>query len=86
MSVLGYMIGTVAVHTLGDISRRKGDLCYVHSETEVDYIGNWVTGLGFMNVRFPKVTTRPLTEEEVKIYNQKYVYLSGGVTSKLKVD
>ncbi len=58
------MIATKAIHHLGDISRDEPDLCYVHEETETDYIGNWAQGFGFIEVRFPKATTRPPTKEE----------------------
>ena len=57
-------MATKAVHKLGDISRNKPDLCIVHDEDEKNYIGNWVTGFGFINVKFPKNTTRELSEEE----------------------
>jgi hypothetical protein len=32
----------------------------------ITYIGMWVTGFGFFDVRFPKETTRELTKEEIK--------------------
>lgn len=64
-----YMIATTAIHKLGDISRPGSDLCVVKSETEKNYIGNWVTGLGYIGVRFPKSSTRELTEEDIKKYD-----------------
>jgi hypothetical protein len=33
-------------------------------EDEVDYIGEWLTGIGFFEVHFPKQTTRELTPGE----------------------
>lgn len=56
-------VGTVAYHQLGDIGR-DDDFFVYHDETADDYIGNWLTGLGFVNVRFPKATTRELTADE----------------------
>ena len=64
-----YMMATKAIHMLGDISSNVPDLCIVDEETETDFIGNWVTGLGFINVKFPKETTRELTKEEIERYN-----------------
>jgi hypothetical protein len=68
-----YMMATKAVHLLGDISRDTEDLCFVRYETETHYVGNWVTGFGFISVMFPKDTTRELTPDELKFYNQRYV-------------
>lgn len=66
-----FMMATKAIHQLGDISRDEADLCIIHSEDEENYIGNWVYGLGFVNVKFPKETTRSLTPEEVEQFNGK---------------
>jgi len=60
-----YKIATKAIHKLGDISRDKPDLCVIHSQDEENYIGNWVCGFGFIDVKFPKETTRDLTDEEI---------------------
>ena len=67
-----YMMATGAIHKLGDISREQEDICYVHEEYEDHYIGNWVTGYGFINVKFPKETTRNLTKEEIEKYSKLY--------------
>ena len=61
-----YKMATKAIHLLGDISREEPDLCVIHSQDEENYIGNWVCGFGFIDVKFPKETTRDLTEEEIK--------------------
>ena len=58
------LMGTEAHHQLGDISRDKFDYFYVDKEYENDYIGAWLTGFGFINVRFPKATTREMTPAE----------------------
>lgn len=63
-----YMMATQALHTLGDISRDEPGLAIIYGETETDFIGEWATGFGFVNVHFPKESTRPLTEEERQHY------------------
>ncbi|MEK9134808.1 MAG: hypothetical protein AAB451_00665 [Patescibacteria group bacterium] len=59
-----YMMATKAIHLLGDISSKTPNLCSIHGEDDENYIGNWVEGFGFINVKFPKATTRELTQEE----------------------
>jgi hypothetical protein len=64
-------VGTTAIHKMGDISRSeefpwRDRLVFVRSESEDDYVGNWVEGFGFVGVFFPKETTRPLTADEVE--------------------
>ena len=58
------MMATKAIHQLGDISRDDPDLCCVHEEYKDHYVGSWVTGFGFIKVKFPKDTTRPLSDNE----------------------
>jgi hypothetical protein len=58
------LMGTEAHHQLGDLSRVNPDFFAVQSETETDYIGHWLTGFGFVNVRFPKHATREMTDTE----------------------
>ena len=81
-----YMIATTAIHKMGNISRKEGDLCRVTKESQTDYYGMWITGFGFFNVRFPKETTRELTQEEIEKYNGKQISISGTPVYKLKVD
>ena len=71
-----YMIGTTAIHKLGDISREEGDLCRISKEDNENYYGSWVTGFGFFDVKFPKSTTRELTPEEVEYWNKKYIQIN----------
>ncbi len=71
MSGRKFMMATIATHKMGDLSRIEPDLCLVGSETETDYIGIWVTGFGFFNVKFPKSTTKELTEQEREHYREK---------------
>lgn len=76
-----YMMATKATHKIGDISRDEPDLAAIHGEEGDDYIGNWVSGFGFIDVRFPKATTRELTEAERERYAAGSVRLAGNVTS-----
>lgn len=64
-----YMMATKAIHCLGDISRVTEDICVISDEDESNYIGNWVTGFGLVEVKFPKETTRELTAAEVEHYH-----------------
>ena len=80
-----YMMATTAIHQLGDISADTPDICRVYGEDDENYIGAWVTGFGFFDVKFPKTTTRPLTEEERAKYNKMYVQLSDNPPYKLEV-
>lgn len=81
-----YMMATKAMHKLGDISSDVPDLCYIQDEDEKNYIGSWVFGLGFCEVKFPKETTRDLTEVEIKRYNGSAVQIGSNDPIKLKVD
>lgn len=80
-----YMIATTTIHKLGDISREHGDLCLVHARAGDDYIGNWVIGFGFTEVRFPVKTTRRLTTKEKKKWNGKRIGIAGSWSYKLKI-
>lgn len=82
-----YMMATKAFHKLGDISSDTPDLCYI-KHTSIDekyYIGSWVTGFGFINVKFPKESTRELTDEEIKYWNSKYIQIASQPPHKLNV-
>lgn len=60
------MWGTKAIHKLGDISRERPDYCIVGLRpVDGNYIGNWVTGFGFVQVKFPIETTKALTRFEL---------------------
>ena len=58
-------MGTVAHHRLGDISRDEPDVFIARETWPEDYVGEWLTGFGFVNVRFPKATSRELTADEL---------------------
>ena len=66
-----FMMATRAVHKLRDISRKKPSLCLISEEDEENFIGNWVQGFGFFGVKFPKETTRELTDKEKKLWQYK---------------
>lgn len=51
-----------------DISRKDPDLIRVQREDGEFWVGAWVEGMGFINVYFPKATTRPCTAEEKGFY------------------
>lgn len=81
-----YMMATTAKHKLGDISRDEPALCYIGKEHGDNFIGNWVEGFGFIEVRFPKATTRLLTEDEKEQYRGKYVQIGSGPPIELNID
>lgn len=72
-----YMMATKASHGAGDISRDEPGLCVVDEEYDEHYVGEWVTGFGFINVKFPKATTRELTEAEKEHYRTKTIEVAG---------
>lgn len=83
-----YMIlkgGSPAIHILGDIGRDADDFIIVKSETEDHFIGNFVEGFGFMDVRFRKDDCRPLTPGEIEKLNNSQIQL-GGIKYKMRVD
>lgn len=81
-----YMMASKAYHCLGDISRSKEDLCIIYKQTHEYYIGNWVTGYGFIDVLFPKETTRPLTSEEIEKHNASYIQVGSQPPVKLNIN
>lgn len=81
-----YMMATKAFHQLGEISSTEPDICVVHKEEGDSYVGNWVYGLGFVGVKFPKDTTRELTEAEVQHYNGQRLVMSGCFSGKYSYD
>jgi len=73
-----YMMATKAIHLTGDISREEANICIVTDEDDQNFYGNWVFGYGFVNVAFPKQTTRDLTTEEVEKYHGQPTMIGGG--------
>ena len=80
-----YMFGTTAIHQRGDISREAGDLCRIEREEGDDYIGAWVTGFGFIEVRFPKATTRALTEAEIEHWDGQGIAINSSPAIPLRI-
>lgn len=81
-----YKMATTAIVKLGDISRNSEDICVVYGENDENFYGNWITGLGFFDVQFPKETTRDLTEKEIKKYSKVSYEISSGIRFKLNMD
>ena len=79
-----YMMATAAFHKMGDVSADKPQLCSVTRETDEYYVGTFILGPGLIDIHFPKETTRELTEEEKKEWNNKPIYING--TERFKVD
>lgn len=68
-----------------DISRDEPNLAIVYSETNDCYIGEWAAGFGFVNVLFPKDTTRELTDAEKDHYRGKYIEV-GGMLRPIRIE
>ncbi len=80
-----YMMATKATHQLGDISSDEPDICYIKREGTNNYVGHWVTGMGFVDVKFPKETTRDLTPEEIEYWNKKSFQIGSQPSYKLMI-
>ena len=70
------LMGTEAHHQLGDISRDEPDYFYADQEDNENYYGSWVTGYGFVNVRFPKATSREMTDDEAQWFAVQQVVIA----------
>lgn len=81
-----YMMATIA-HTFDgrDISRDKPDLAIIYDQVPGSYVGEWATGFGFINVRFPIETTHPLTDAEKDFYRGKRIAM-GGTSRPILID
>ncbi len=64
--------GRPAIHKLGNIGREEDDFIRVFEEDEEYYIGNFVQGFGFIDVKFKKRDCRSLTKEEVDHLNGRW--------------
>lgn len=76
MPVGTYMIASEAIYGDREISRPP-NLCYIEGEEGNCYKGRWVVGSPFVNVKFPKATTRKLTEQEINNYHGTPILLGG---------
>lgn len=79
------MMATVASHKLGDLSRDEPHLALIYEEVDGGYLGEWVAGVGFINVFFPAESTRELTPFERAQYGVM-VRECGGVVTPIVVD
>lgn len=80
-----YLMGTKAYHLLGEISRDEYDIFSATGETDKYWVGMWVTGFGFFNVLFPKETSRELTPQEIKKYNDMHIQIGSQPPFKLNI-
>ena len=80
-----HMMGTVALHQLGDISSDEPDICVIYGDDGDYWVGQWIYGYGFFNVRYPKETTRELTEEEYNKYNDRGLAINGNPVGNIKI-
>lgn len=74
-----YLMATAATHVLGDLSRPEPSLAIVYGETATDWIGEWATGFGYINVTFPKDTSRELTDDERAHFSTQVLECAGVV-------
>ena len=81
------MMATRAWHKLikWEMSMSKPDLCYIYHDDGENWIGQWEYGIGAFDVKFPKETTRDLTQEEFDRYDKSYESM-GGRTWKLIIE
>ena len=70
-----YIMATNAAHVTGDLSSKNPDLAVVYEDRGDFWVGNWVTGFGFINVWFPKSTSRELSWIEKKWLETKEVHI-----------
>lgn len=81
-----YMMATTAIHKAGDISRDTPDLCIIREEDEDNYYGEWILGFGFIGVRFPKSTTRKLTDGEILEWNGQKIAIGNAFHSVIELN
>lgn len=72
-----FVMATKAYHKMGEISRDEADLAIVFSEDNENLYGNWFYGYGFIDVRFPKNTTRKPTSEEIEKFKKMSYGING---------
>jgi len=78
--------GSPAIHKLGDIGREIDDYIQIHSETDEYYIGNFVEGYGFIDVKYHKSDCRNLTQDEINKMNKKCYSINGNIIGKYRLD
>ena len=80
-----HLMGTKAYHQLSEISRDKPGIFHAAHETDDYWIGSWVEGFGFFDVRFPKDTSRALTKEEVAHYEGRHYAINSQPSRSLRL-
>ena len=72
-----YMMANKAYHFLGETTHDGGwDVCIIFKELKDFYVGNYVFGYGFIDVKFPKQFVRDLTNQEKDKFGiTKYGYV-----------
>jgi hypothetical protein len=71
-----YLMATAAAHLMGDLSEDAPHPCVIYAEDWDVYYGTWVLGAGFVDVRFPKETTRLPTPGEKEYWESRTI---GGI-------
>ena len=80
-----YKMATTAIHKLGDISRETPDICIISQEDADNYYGNWVSGFGFVDVQFPKATTRDLNAEEIEKHHGEPMMIGNSFVGSINI-
>ncbi len=57
---------------------------HVDGEDGDYWVGHWIEGMGFINVYFPKVFTRPCTPDEKEHYLRCVMKVPGGGVMRFK--
>jgi len=52
------VMATEAFHNMGNISRKASSVAIVSESDDDNFYGHWADGYGFIDVRFPKKTTK----------------------------
>lgn len=81
-----YRMATKATHLTGDLSSEEPDICYIYGETKTYYVGMWLLGYGFGDVKFPKETTRKLTRKEADYWNTRGVQIGHQPINAIHID
>ena len=57
-------------------STDPSDICVVYGVVGGFFVGEYIYGIAIQNIRFPRTSTRLLTEEDKKEYDGKGMYLN----------
>ncbi len=65
-----YIMASEYYHiSMGHEKYDEYELAHVYNEDDENYYGSYVEGIGAFDVRFPKKSCRPLTDDEIKQYS-----------------